>query len=365
MAESETAAEPRPTGTFVGVGGIGWGHFFAVTGNRTIGRNESRGAELVDARDAFKLQIVFHMLAVLTAARALGPAIVPIGVVGRDAAGRRLVREMQAVGMSVDFIRMTASRPTTFGVACQYPDGSGFNIGATNGAAETLAPVAIERIADRLNSLDRPIVAVCLPEVPLETRAAFLQRLEGPGVTRVASFATADIGQATRQGLIGNLDLLSLNEDEAAAVVGRPFDAAIRRAFLGTLSERLHQLNRTLKIVFTAGALGAFACDDGVWDHCPAPEVPITSTAGAGDALLAGVLAGRWIGLPLSTPARSGQPFARRGLASALDVGVLAASFKLGSRDTIPRETTRGAIARFGSTLGLSPSGTAGRLLAG
>jgi sugar/nucleoside kinase (ribokinase family) len=344
----------QPQGTFVGIGGIGWGHFFAIDEDRTLGRNESRGARLLDAQDFFKLHIVFHMLAVLTSASpSRRPRIVPIGIVGRDGPGRRLVRQMRAIGIDVGHISSTSDHPTTYGIACQYPDGSGFNIGATNGACATIsAPTARARAAE-LGPPDPPVVAVSLPEVPLAARAAFLEAFEQPLVTRVGSFTSAEINRAAEDGHFGRLDLVAMNEDEAAALAGRPFSANSGGRFLAALAGRVQALNPAAQIVVTAGRLGAFACQDGQWDHCPAPDISIASTAGAGDALLAGVLAGRWAGLPLAAPERSGDPFVERQLASAIDVGVLAASYKVQSIDTIPKAATAAAVGRFGRQLGL------------
>ena len=52
----------------VGTGGIGSGIFLALEGNRTLGREESRPADLLDQRDYCKLHIVSHYVR-----RLLGP----------------------------------------------------------------------------------------------------------------------------------------------------------------------------------------------------------------------------------------------------------------------------------------------------
>jgi ribokinase len=341
--------------TFVGVGGIGWGQFLRLEGSRTLGRNESRSATLVDARDYCKLHIVFHWLAVLTRdGSSPVPRIVPIGVVGRDAPGRRLVREMAAVGLETSYIDVSAAHPTTFSVSFQYPDGAGCNVTTSNGAAATLSPTRVEVVARRLLMAASRIVAVSLPEVSLGTRMAFLAALDGAGAFRVASFTSGELHKAGRQGVLDRVDLLALNEDEAAAVLGRAFDAECSEAFLADLARQLLAGNPRIRIILTAGSSGAFAFEDGAWDHCPAPEVPVVSTAGAGDALIAGVLAGRFAGLPLINPSRSGVPFCERGVSSALDVGVLAASFKLGAKDTIPANLSAAGLAELGQRLGLA-----------
>src|SRR6185312_2913562 len=69
--------------SLVGVGGIGSGMFLALEGEATLGRTESRGARVMDVRDACKLHTVAHHVATLAAVD-----VVPVGVVGDDDAGR-------------------------------------------------------------------------------------------------------------------------------------------------------------------------------------------------------------------------------------------------------------------------------------
>ena len=52
----------------IGVGGIGSGCFFALEGNHTMGRNESRPGRSLDVRDYCKLHIITHYVAKLLGA---------------------------------------------------------------------------------------------------------------------------------------------------------------------------------------------------------------------------------------------------------------------------------------------------------
>ena len=76
----------------VGVGGIGSGSFFLLNGNHTLGREESRGGRFQDRRDYCKLHIISHYVKAL-----LGPGfpVIPVGKVGDDDVGRRLLAEMK------------------------------------------------------------------------------------------------------------------------------------------------------------------------------------------------------------------------------------------------------------------------------
>jgi sugar/nucleoside kinase (ribokinase family) len=340
---------------FVGVGGIGWGQLFRLEGTRTIGRNESRNAVLVDARDYCKLHIVFHWLAVLTrGGTAPRPRITPIGIVGDDEPGHRLLGEMEAVGLDTGHVGVASNLPTTFSVALQYPDGSGCNVTTSNGAAASLTPEHAAATVRAMCETRPQMVAVALPEVPVRTRLEFLAALDGCGAFRVAAFTSAEVRSSAGQALFDRVDLLAMNEDEAGAFLGQRFDATRSQSFLDDIADQMVRLRPELCVVMTAGAHGAFAFQRGQWDHCPALPTRVIGTAGAGDAFLAGVLAGLFAGLPLANPSRSSTPLPERGVCSAIDVGVLAATYKLGSKDTIPSGASAGALAEFGRELGVT-----------
>ena len=54
--------------------------------------------------------------------------VAPVGTVGGDEAGRRLLDEMRAVGMDTRFVRSVEGLPTLFSVCFLYPDGDGGNV---------------------------------------------------------------------------------------------------------------------------------------------------------------------------------------------------------------------------------------------
>ena len=98
-----------PYRQLIGVGGIGAGLFFALEGNHTLGRNESRPARQLPVRDYCKLHIIAHYVAVL-----LGPGftVLPIGKVGDDQTGERLYGEMAAAGMDLRFVEQAPGELT-------------------------------------------------------------------------------------------------------------------------------------------------------------------------------------------------------------------------------------------------------------
>jgi len=316
-----------PYRRLVGVGGIGSGIVFALEGGHDLGRNESRAGRLLDVRDYCKLHIVAHYPAVLLGARPEGRPfhVLPLGKVGEDENGRRLLAEMDAAGMDTRFVEAVAGHPTLLSVCFLYPDGSGGNVTTSDSAAAQLDPADVERARPWL---DRQTIALALPEAPLAARRRLLALATEHGALRVASFATAEVDEARESGLLAQVDLLALNEDEAAALAGAPF--AAEDAFLERCARAARAAQPGVRLVVTAGARGAFACEGSGFKHVPALPVAIASTAGAGDALLGGTLAGLAAGLPFH---------------EAVQLGSLAAAFKLSSPHTIPPALSTRALA--------------------
>ncbi len=308
-----------------GVGGIGTGLLFALAGDHTLGRNESRPGRLLDVRDYCKLHIVFHYVSVLLGARPSGDPfrVLPIGKVGADAAGERLRGEMSAAGMDLRFLGAAVDRPTLLSVCFQYPDGAGGNITTTESAAAALGPEDLDSAARFLESAGGRYLALSAPEVSLESRRRLLEIASRHGAFRAASFASAEIRAARETGMFELLDLVALNEDEAS-MLGEKFRAEAPERFLEHCWRELSGHNPGLRVVVTAGRNGAFGCERGSWEHSPSLPVPVSGTAGAGDALLGGLLACTAAGVPFITPGVPRRALSDRPLAGALDLGGVA-----------------------------------------
>jgi sugar/nucleoside kinase (ribokinase family) len=342
-----------PFRRLVGVGGIGAGIFFALEGNHDLGRNESRPGRLLDVRDYCKLHIVAQYPTVLLGAREdQGPFhVVPVGKVGIDEIGLRLRAEMERAGMDVRFVDALPGRPTLLSVCFQYPDGSGGNVTTVDSAAALVS----ERDVDLVERwLSPTAIALAAPEVPLAVRRHLLRRATERGALRVASLTTAEIEEARETGFLSLVDLLALNEDEAAALAGAPFPDGAAEPFLQRLSSTVPALRAGVRLVVTAGARGAYAFDGAAWTHAPALPVAVVSTAGAGDALLGGVLTGLAASLPFVPAGNSRASFAGRPLSSALELGVLVAAFKVTSPHTIPPDLSLDALVAFAREHGVA-----------
>jgi sugar/nucleoside kinase (ribokinase family) len=336
----------------VGIGGLGTGMFFALEGNHTLGRNESRAARLLDVRDYCKLHIVMHYIAKLLGAGAgANFRILPIGAVGDDAAGEFVRQELARAGIDTRFVEKIRGMPTLFSACFQYPDGSGGNITTNNSAASAFRCPDLA-IGNVLASAGTRGIALILPEVPLEVRRRFLEEASRRKALRVASFVSAEIARARKMGMFDELDLIAVNEGEASELIGTTFSPERPESFLDQCAQFLRKRYPSLRMVISAGKHGAYAVSQDFWNCCQAPGVQMASTTGAGDCLLGGIVAALAAGVPLLNSKPPRKSLVERSLDTALEFGVLLASYKLTSPHTIHPQASVSSLLRFAQQLG-------------
>jgi sugar/nucleoside kinase (ribokinase family) len=321
----------------IGTGGIGSGVFFALDGDHTLGREESRGGRFLDRRDYCKLHIISHYVQTL-----LGPdcAVLPIGAVGADDPGRSLLAEMREAGLCLDYVRTLPGEQTLYSFCFVYPDGAGGNMTTTDSACARVDAAAVRAAEPVFQRHAGRGIALAVPEVPLDARVALLRLGGQHGFLRVASFASAEAADAW--ALLPDIDLLAVNIDEAAAFAGlHEFDmsaAEIVRVACDVLCRR----QPALRLSITAGAAGSWCWDGQALTHIPARNVPIASTAGAGDAHLSGVLCALAAG---------------HSLADAHRLGVAVGALSVTSPHTINKGITCASLAAFAAEHGLDIDG--------
>jgi len=339
----------------IGVGGIGSGMYFALEGDHSLGRNESRLARLLDVRDYCKLHIVAHHVAVLLGADPSGVPflVLPVGKVGNDDAGRRLLEEMRRAGMNTSFVEAVDGEPTLLSVCFQYPDGTGGNITTSVSAASALATEEIDWAFEAFPAAGSGAVAIAMPEVPLRFRRHLLEAATRRGALRAAVFTSAEIRSARDDGMLELVDLLAMNEDEAQVLTGAVLDPGAPEPFLDACRDVLARMGNGKRIIVTAGRDGAFALDPDFTDYCPAAPVTVASTAGAGDALLGGVIAGLVGGMPFVEPGAARRQISELPLSSAFDLGCLVAGFSVTSPHTIHPELSLENVLQFAGKLGI------------
>ena len=283
----------------IGIGGIGTGIFFSLLGNDTLGRNESRAAHLLDWQDYCKGHIIMHYVAKLS-----GVPCSLWGKVGRDAQGDRLLEKMRQAGLDTAMIARDDA-PTLFSVCFQYPDHAGGNITTASSSCDAVDIPYIDACLAAA-PLDADCLVLCAPEVPLESRLHLMRAAKRAGAYVAASFLTQEAEDFAAGGGFALCDLLAINEDEAAALADSP------RACYARLSGE----NPRLTLAVTQGARGAEIFTAGEVLRVDAPDGPVRSTAGAGDAFLAGLLIGKLQEKPLADAARIARTLAGFAVAS-------------------------------------------------
>jgi hypothetical protein len=332
MSERRTLplAPDAPFRRLVGVGGIGGGMFLALEGDRTLGRNESRPARLLDVRDYGKLHIVAHHVAVLSA-----PALGRAATSCRSAKWARTTRSAARGEMPTPAWTHRGSA-----VADRRRCSASLVPGRSGGSTRPLRPPRDQADVRRCPRPD-PRRSHRRSEVG-SPRRRLLAR------DRARAFRVASLvgGGGMRRPTVGLADLLAVNGTRRRPA-GSPLDHDRPGPFLDAVAAALGHLGTA--VVVTAGSRGAFALEGGTWAERRPPSVDVWSTAGAGDALLGGVLAALAAGVPLTVP---GPP--EGALSSALDFGVALAAFSVTSRHTIPPDANLEAVLTLVREAGLS-----------
>lgn len=312
-----------------GVGGIGSGLFFELNHNQPIGREESRSGHLLNRQDYCKLHIVSHYMQVLLGT---GFRCVPIGRVGQDEPGKRLIKEMAEAGLSTRYVILDPNNSTLFSICVSYPDGAICNMTTDDSACRHVSMQDIRAAELEMDPFDGRAIALALPEIPLAVRAAYLEMAGQKHLFRAASFTCEEMDAVVADGIIQNVDLLAVNREEAAALCKSISGRTMKEDDPVSLIQTIAGLNPEMAISITAGRDGATYWDGTDLLSSPARGQVVVSTAGAGDAHLAGLLTGIAAGFNSQ---------------EALDLAAWTAAFSIQSPDTIAKDLTRKSLVEF------------------
>ncbi len=310
----------------IGVGGIGSGSFFILDGNHTIGREESRGGRFLDQKDYCKLHIITHYIKVL-----LGPhiSVIPIGKVGNDDVGNRLLAEMEETEFNLQYVEKSADDQTLFSFCFIYPDGSGGNLTTSDSACSKVDAVCVSDAESEFARFAGEGIALAAPEVPLEARRRLLELGTKYDFFRVASFTSEEMEAVVKSGILKFVDLLAINVDEAAAITGISTENNTSGYIVETAIKALSESNHKMNISITRGEEGSWIWDGSSIHYEPVHKVNVESTAGAGDAFLSGIIAGLTAGLSLQ---------------EAQQLGSLTGGVSVQSPNTINKELNRESV---------------------
>jgi len=318
----------------IGTGGVGAGSFFAMNGNQTLGREESRSGRFLDRRDYCKLHIITHYIHTLMGA---GFTTVPISKVGDDQHGQLVLQEMTEAGLDIDHMQTVVGGQTLYSICLVYPDGSGGNITTDNSACAQVDAAYVRQAEADFSAFDGNGIALAVPEVPLEAREELLKIATDHQFLRAASFNSQEMAWLRSSGVLKMVDLLAINIHEAAVLAGVSAEQA-PVAVVKAAIETVQQIRPELQLSITAGMHGSWAWDGQALSHVPCQKVNVVSTAGAGDAHFAGVLVGLAAGL---------------SLAEAQELGGLVGALSVTSPHTINKEISCESLRTFVTKFGL------------
>ena len=256
------------------------------------------------------------------AAARLGARVRMVGRVGADAYGTELKRVLGAEGIATAEVAEVEA-PTGVALISVSEDGQNAII-VSPGANARLQP---DDLGPALFA--NASVTVLQLETPLETvrRAAELGREAGARVLLNAAPA-----RGLPDELLGALDVLVVNEFEAAQVAG----AAEPESPEAALALARELARRVPVVVVTLGARGLVWAGDGGEGHLPAFEVEPVDTTAAGDAFVGGLAAALAAGEPLEQALRFGSA-----------AGALAAT-RPGAQPSLPRRAEVEGLLRQG-----------------
>ncbi|NUR63680.1 MAG: ribokinase [Catenulispora sp.] len=201
------------------------------------------------------------------AAARLGPRVQMIGMVGGDPFGVELRRNLEAEGVDVGAVGVAAESATGMALIVVQADGEN-TITLSPGANALLSAEAAA--AGAAAARDAAVLLMNL-EVPLDAVLAAAQSTDALRVLNAAPVPKSDLS-----ALLRVVDVLVVNETEAAALLGEPVRDPHALLSLGPRVA-----------VLTLGAAGAVAVSaEGVWKQ-EGFAVEAVDAVGAGDAFCA------------------------------------------------------------------------------
>ncbi|MET7990466.1 ribokinase [Amycolatopsis sp. NPDC005232] len=203
------------------------------------------------------------------AAGRLGADVALLGAIGDDPYGELLRDSLAGAGVGTEHLR-TVRRPTGIAYITVTPDGEN-SILVSPGANSALAP---GDLTDAV--LDGAKIVVLSLEVPLPTVEHAVARAAAKGVPVLLNLSPA---ARLPPETLGALDVLLVNEHEAAYLLGSP----------GADPRELLELGPRAAVV-TLGPKGAVVVASEGVTEVASPQVQAVDTTGAGDAF-AGALA--------------------------------------------------------------------------
>ncbi len=204
-----------------------------------------------------------------------------ITAVGADENGREILRHLRDLGIDTSQIMVTPAHSTA-GYTAILDARNELALGIAD--MEILGQIGLaqlDRAWPRLAAASW-VFADC--NLPADVIAALIARAGSAGFQLAVDTVSAPKASRLPKSLAG-LDILFINRDEAAAVLGR----SLAGAAPGQIAAKLLQLGVS-NVVLTLGADGALAASAAGATHVPPVKAKPRDVTGAGDAMIAGTL---------------------------------------------------------------------------
>ncbi|WP_417770159.1 carbohydrate kinase family protein, partial [Stappia sp.] len=232
----------------------------------------------------------------------LGVPIALAGSVGLDTEGDALLARLAAEGMDITAVQR-AALPTGRYLALHDPDGSLAAAVVDGRITDALTPDSFLPLCAPVEQADLWFLDANLPAGAI----AGLASAAGP--RRLAADAVSRAKAARLAPVLPRLDMLFCNAAEAAAILGCGKPDTDRtdpeRADADGLALALHG-NGARAVILSQGARPVILATNGKVVRIPALTTPVIDVTGAGDALIAGTLAGLEFGLSLAAAVKAG-----------------------------------------------------------
>jgi pseudouridine kinase len=249
----------------------------------------------------------------------LGVATGLASLVGDDDNGRWLLEGLRRVEVETGGVRVTRDHATAEYVAVLQPDGTLAYGLADMAIFEAITPEFLDATAPWSETATWIFADCNLPAAALQHLIE--RRRQGPSRLAVDAVSLAKAARLPRD--LSGIDLLFLNEAEAAAILGAPRPSAGAAVAL--------QERGAAGVVLTCGARGLVTAGNSGLEVVPACSGPLVDVTGAGDALIAATLF---------------RLLAGDGLAQAAVWGAAAAALTIASEASVRPDLSPGLLSR-------------------
>jgi pseudouridine kinase len=234
----------------------------------------------------------------------LGHAVQLFSAVGDDLFGRSLLDAGLRMGLDMQHMRVVPGANTASYLSVHSPDGD--TAAAVNDMTvlDVLDAAALQQKREALDAAAMWVLDTNL------SRAALAWLMENAQGKPVVAEAVSVAKCVKLLPYLNHLYLLKLNGMEAEALSHTPV-TTVEQALRAAQTLQAHGVQQ---VVVSLGAQGAVWADAMGCGHIVATPVSVVNTAGAGDALLSGVVHGIALGHSLATGVRMGMACAARTL---------------------------------------------------